>query len=76
MKRMAHRQALSRYLVIADANSFAKAVNMSTDVISVTVMSQEDIDTMVSDLKLEELWNSIPPMPGIFNTHWVQVISG
>ena len=76
VKRMAHRQALSRHLVIADANSFAKAVNMSTDVISVTVMSQEDIYTMVSDLKLEELWNSIPPMPGIFNTHWVQVISG
>jgi len=42
VKRMAHRQALSRHLIIADANSFAKAVNMSTDVISVTVMSQED----------------------------------
>jgi len=76
VKRMAHRQTMSRRLVIADANSFADAVNMSTDVISVTVMSQEDIDTVVAELKLDELWNTILPMPGIFNTHCVQVING
>jgi len=45
VKRMAHRQTMSRRLVITDASSFAKAVNLSTDVITVTVMSQEDTDT-------------------------------
>jgi len=71
---MAHRQALSRRLVISDAVSFTKAINMSTSSILVTVMSQEDIDNVLAELKVEQLWKSIPPMPGIFNTHCVELI--
>jgi len=71
---MAHRQAMSRRLVISDADSFATAVNMSTNSILVTVMSQTDTDNVLDELKVEQLWKSIPPMPGIFNTHCVQLI--
>ena len=70
VKWMAHRQAMSRQIVIDDADSFAKAVRMSTDAIYVSVMSQADTDSILNDLKLAELWLSIPPMPGIFNTDY------
>ena len=76
VKRMAHRQALSRRLVVSDADSFATTVNMSTNSILVTVMSQADIDNVLAKLQVEQLWKSIPPMPGIFNTHRVQLIDG
>ena len=65
---------MSRQIVIDDADSFAKAVRMSTDAIYVSVMSQADNDSILNDLKLAEFWLSIPSMPGIFNTHCVQVI--
>ena len=51
--------------VITDADTFSKAVEMvATDSVSVTVMSQADIDKRCSDL--EELWRSMSVMPGVF----------
>jgi len=74
VKRMAHRQAMPRHLVITDAGTFSKAVEMvASDSVSVTVMSQADIDRRCSDLGLEELWSSVSVMPGVFNTHCVHV---
>ena len=74
VKRMAHRQAMSRHLVINGADSFAEVVRMSTNVIYVSVMTQTDIDSILNDMKLEEFWFSIPQMPGIFNIHCARVI--
>jgi len=65
----------TRHIIITDADTFSKAVEMvATDSLSVTLTSQADIDKRCSDLELEELRKSMSVMPGVLNTHCVQIL--
>jgi hypothetical protein len=71
VKRMAHRQVLSRCTVINDAQSFANAVKMANTNILVSTMSEETIAARCADLGVEDLWKSAPAIPGTINMHCI-----
>lgn len=75
-KRIAHQRVLSRQIVIKDALSFAKAVNLAKSNIDVRVLSQEDIDNKCTELHADELWTHLSTIPGTINTHCVTAING
>lgn len=70
-KRTVHRVTMTRQCNVTNANTFAAALRSTDVAMGVMVLTAEDIEDTYKNLDLGSLWNQVPPITGIINTHHV-----
>ena len=69
VKRIVHRQMMSKSTFVNDAASFAMALQNGTDNIKVSTVTQGHIDNICQLLHTSFLWENLKPIPGTINVH-------
>ena len=76
VKRIVHRQVMTRHDDVRDANTFAQSLERSKSTTAkVFVINQDQIDKAAEDLQLESLWDGLKSFPGTVNTHMMKSVS-
>ena len=72
VKRMAHRLAMARIVIVNNAETLATAVTSCNTNIHVHVMDEAAIQQKCQDIGTEDLWNGLQTFQGTITTHFLK----